>query len=121
MHLVGAYPGYFSSRSRRKDRYVPKAKRAYEERLTHSKSLSGRRPMDSSKRLRVLNRATVTIRQLLDNERGRDALLYVLRMLRKTKIDSTSTEKVQLEECARLASQAVDCELTNHWDDTLAP
>jgi hypothetical protein len=77
--------------------------------------------MDSSERLRVLNRATVTIRQLLDNERGPDALLYVLRMLRKTKIDSTSTEKVQLEECARLASQAVDCVLTNHWDDTLTP
>jgi hypothetical protein len=76
--------------------------------------------MDSSKGLRVLHRAAVTVRQLLDNERGPNALMYVLRMLRKSKIDSTSTEKVQLKECARLASRAVDCVPTNHWDDTLA-
>jgi hypothetical protein len=77
--------------------------------------------MDASKRLRVLNRATVTLRQLLDNERGPDALLSILRVLRKSKIDSTSTEGVQLAECARLALQAVMCVLTNHWDGTLAP
>jgi hypothetical protein len=77
--------------------------------------------MDASKRLRVLNRAAVTAEQLLDNERGPDALLYILRVLRKSKIDSKSTERVQLAECARLASRAVICILMNLLDATLAP